>query len=90
MPILGSFNSTENKDNDVKYIYMDKIWGYTYLVDLKTLWEKEKLLLTSNFSFSHDVFNAVCCRCVKMSIYGLKGKEVISGKPDCDEGHWGG
>ena len=23
---------------------------------LKTLWEKEKLLLTSNFSFSHSVF----------------------------------
>ena len=25
---------------------------------LKTLWEKEKLLVTSNFSFSHSVFNA--------------------------------
>ena len=24
---------------------------------LKTLWEKEKLLITSNFSFSHSVFN---------------------------------
>ena len=24
---------------------------------LKTLWEKEKLLVTSNFSFSHSVFN---------------------------------
>ena len=23
---------------------------------LKTLWEKEKLLITSNFSFSHSVF----------------------------------
>ena len=23
---------------------------------LKTLWEKEKLLITSNFSFSHNVF----------------------------------
>ena len=23
----------------------------------KTLWEKEKLLVTSNFSFSHSVFN---------------------------------
>ena len=23
---------------------------------LKTLWEKEKLLVTSNFSFSHSVF----------------------------------
>ena len=25
-------------------------------VFLKTLWEKEKLLVTSNFSFSHSVF----------------------------------
>ena len=24
---------------------------------LKTLWEKEKLLITGNFSFSHSVFN---------------------------------
>ena len=24
---------------------------------LKTLWEKEKLLVTSNFSFSHSCFN---------------------------------
>ena len=24
---------------------------------LKTLWEKEELLITSNFSFSHSVFN---------------------------------
>ena len=24
---------------------------------LKTLWEKEKLLVTSNFSFSHSVFH---------------------------------
>ena len=24
--------------------------------ELKTLWEKEKLLVTSNFSFSHSVF----------------------------------
>ena len=26
---------------------------------LKTLWEKEKLLVTSNFSFSHNVFNSI-------------------------------
>ena len=25
----------------------------------KTLWEKEKLLVTSNFSFSHSVFNPI-------------------------------
>ena len=36
---------------------MDKL-GYSYLLVLKTLWEKEKLLVTSNFSFSHDVFKS--------------------------------
>ena len=36
---------------------MDK-WGYSYLIDLKTLWEKEKLLVKSNFSFSHNVFKS--------------------------------
>ena len=28
----------------------------------KTLWEKEKLLITSNFSFSHSVFKRLVCR----------------------------
>ena len=36
---------------------MDK-WGYSYLIELKTLREKEKLLGTSNFSFSHYVFKS--------------------------------
>ena len=36
---------------------MDK-WGYSYLMELKTLLEKEKLLVTSNFSFSHNVFKS--------------------------------
>ena len=36
---------------------MDK-WEYSYLTELKTLWEKEKLLVTSNFSFSHNVFKS--------------------------------
>ena len=55
MPILGSSNSTANKD------MMSKIWingGYSYLIKLKTLWEKKKLLVTSNFSFSHKVFKS--------------------------------
>ena len=29
--------------------------GYNYLIEEKTLWEKEKLLDTSNFFFSHNV-----------------------------------
>ena len=36
---------------------MDK-WGYNYLIQKKALWEKEKLLVTSNFSFSHNVFKS--------------------------------
>ena len=31
-----------------------RVWSTSLL---KTLWEKEKLLVTSNFSFSHCVFN---------------------------------
>ena len=31
-------------------------WGAIVLESLKTLWEKEKLLITSNFSFSYNVF----------------------------------
>ena len=36
---------------------MDK-WGHGYLIELKTLWKKEKLLVMSNFSFSHYVFKS--------------------------------
>ena len=36
---------------------MDKL-GYNYLIEQKTLWEKEKLLIMSNFSFSHKVFKS--------------------------------
>ena len=36
---------------------MDK-WGYNALIESKTLWEKEKLLVTSNFCFSHNVFKS--------------------------------
>ena len=31
-------------------------WGHSYLIELKTSWEKEKLPVTSNFSISHNVF----------------------------------
>ena len=56
MPILGSSNSAAKKKRyDVKNI--DK-WGCTFLIEYKTLWEKEKLLVTSNFFFSHNVFKS--------------------------------
>ena len=40
----------------------------------KTLWEKEKLLLTSNFSFSHGVFKRLLLQTRKNQ--GLFGKEL--------------
>ena len=46
---------------------MDK-WGYSYLIDLKTLWEKEKLLVTSNFSFSYHVFK-ICLLLMRQNEY---------------------
>ena len=29
--------------------------GYNYLIERKTLWEKKKLLVTSNFVFAHNI-----------------------------------
>ena len=34
----------------------DTFWRLWETSLLKTLWEKEKLLVTSNFSFSHSIF----------------------------------
>ena len=42
---------------------------------LKTLWEKEKLLVTSNFSFSHSVFyhfGELCNIFIKLKIVVCK------------------
>ena len=39
----------------------------------KTLWEKEKLLVSSNFSFSHSVFQIIVLQTCKSQ--GLFGKE---------------
>ena len=52
MPNLGSSNSAANKD------MLSKLWtNGVQLSDCgETLWEKEKLLLMSNFHFSHNVF----------------------------------
>ena len=41
----------------------------------KTLWEKEKLLVTSNFSFSHSVFKRLVLQTRKNQ--GLFGKGLI-------------
>ena len=41
---------------------------------LKTLWEKEKLLVTSNFSFSHSIFYPLG----ELSAFFIKFEIVIS------------
>ena len=38
------------------FLHNDTFWRTWETSLLKTLWEKEKLLVTSNFSFSHNVF----------------------------------
>ena len=55
MLILGSSSSAANKGCGVKR--MDK-WGFNSLIEKETMWEKDKLLVTSNFSFSHHVFKS--------------------------------
>ena len=44
--------------------------------DKKTLWEKEKLLITSNFSFSHSVFKRLVLQTHKNQ--GLFGKGLTA------------
>ena len=84
MPILGSSNSAANKDMMSKI--MNK-WGYNNLIQLETLWEKEKLLVKSNFSFSHNVFKS-CFLLMRRIEYlwskGLKtlGVEQFKSLPD--------
>ena len=54
-------------------------------MSFETLWEKEKLLVTSNFSFSHSVFylfgefSATFIKFEKLSSaysFGLKGSKI--------------
>ena len=40
-------------------LYRYSFWRINNRQLLKTLWEKEKLLITINFSFSHNVFNSI-------------------------------
>ena len=48
----------------------------------KTLWEKEKLLVTSNFSFSHSVFKRfVSQRRQKVSLCGNGLKKIVQTIP---------
>ena len=54
--ILHSSKLKEFADDNFKF----DGYGESYPNGQKTLWEKEKLLVTSNFSFSHSVFKKAC------------------------------
>ena len=81
MPILGSSNSMANECHFKK---MNK-WGE--LSELKTLWKKEKLLVTSNFSFSHNVFKS-CLFLMRQNEYlWSKGLKELQESMDMCTGH---
>ena len=51
---------------------------------LKTRWEKEKLLVTSNFSFSHSVFKRLVMQTRKnQSLFGKGLRSTISTNKSC-------
>ena len=52
-------------------------WGYSYLIEEKTLWEKEKLLVTSNFSFSYNVFKSCLLLMRKNKYLWSKGLSAV-------------
>ena len=54
--------------------YMENLykWKFDYWIKLKTLWQKEKLLIMSNFSFCHNVF--------KSHLLQMRQKASSSGK----------
>ena len=52
--------------------------AYGFPNGVKTLWEKEKLLVTSNFSFSHSVFKRLVLQiCTNQGLFGkgLTGRQ---------------
>ena len=76
MPVLGFSQFNSQKRYDVKN--MDK-WGYSYLLELETLWEKEKLLITSSFSFSQNVFKSCLFLMHQKEYLWSKGLKNFSG-----------
>ena len=48
----------------------------------KTLWEKEKLLITSNFSFSHCVFKRLALQTKKNKDLFGKGLNLLQHNAD--------
>ena len=48
------FNFIQSKEKKCKNLIK---WKYHYWIELKTLWQRKELLIMSNFSFCHNVFN---------------------------------
>ena len=55
---LTTYNNFKVKSVN-PYPHTDVFWRLCSRRLLKTLWQKEKLLITSNFSFCHNVFNSI-------------------------------
>ena len=63
----------ETVPNSKKLQTTTEMWLLKNFSDMKTLWKMVKLLILSNFTFSHHVFQSFFLQCVKLSIYGGKG-----------------
>ena len=74
--ILDSSKQKEFADDNFKY---KKKMAENSSKGKKTLWKKEKLLFTSNFSFSHSVSKDLFCRHVKSwACLGKGYRELLS------------
>ena len=54
---LGPWGDDPEIQEKVKYVHKDAFWFHCSRRLLKTLWQKEKLLQTINFSVCHNDFN---------------------------------
>ena len=68
-PHTKNLLQTTSKPYYQKYIYLYKS---NFLVELKTFWQKDKLLVLSNFSFCNNVFKS-CLLDVRKLMYVGKG-----------------
>ena len=57
---------------------MSLIVGISYNKKLKTLWQKKKLLVLSNFSFWHDVFKSRLLQMRENAPLGGKGLNILN------------
>ena len=72
---LDSSRLKEFADYNFKF---DENWRNFFKQVEKTLWEKEKLLVTSNFAFSHSVFKRLALQtCKNQGLFGKGLKKCI-------------